>query len=346
VPKQILFLIAFVLTGSVNIHAQFSGYTFLSWEGISFADHQDPGCDTNIIVITNRKFDPQNKDKIYFGNEIDPEGKLRYVVACCNNNKWTLIIKESFGEAIQSAKGGKDFLFFVHGDGQTFPNVLDRCIRIDRLYNINVIAFDWPSRVPGYSNARNFYNSKKNAGLSVSGFEESLLKFRDYMGSHQNGDDSIHASLFVHSLGNHILRKYIETSFDSSFRGGLFDNIILNAPAVRQQGHNKWIERLNFQQRIYITSNQKDRILKGAHLITFRRILGENLGKPLARNANYINFKNLVGNRHNYYLELTLLRSQPGIRFFYNSVFHGANLDPENKARFKKRKDGLGYDIL
>jgi hypothetical protein len=345
-PRRVLCLIVFLLSGSVNIHAQFSGYTFLSWEGISLVDHHEADSDTNIIVITNRKFDPHNKDKIYFGNEIDPEGKLRYVVASCNSNQWTLQVKESFEEAIKSSRGGKDFLFFVHGDGQTLPNVLDRCIRIDRLYSVNVIAFDWPSKVPDYSRTRNFYNSRKNAEQSVPDFAESLLKFRNYRALQENRSDTIHASLFVHSLGNHILRKYMETSFDSTLKGSLFDNIILNAPAVSQKGHNEWIERLNFQQRIYITSNQKDRTLYGAHLITFSRLLGEKLGKPLAGNAHYINFKNLVGKRHNYYLELTLLKDQPGIRFFYHTVFHGAYMDPQNKARFQKRKDGLGYDIL
>jgi hypothetical protein len=342
---RVIFFFPLFLIFSVITRGQHSGYTFLSWENISLLEGPAVPSDTNIILITNRKFDPHSKDKAYFGNEIDPEGKLRYLVASCNNNKWTISLKETLEEAISLTKVSRDYLFFIHGDGQTLPDVLDRCIRIERLYAINVIAFDWPSKIPDFSRMRNFYNSKRNAKRSVTALEESLIEFGNYISQNGKNHDIIHSTLFVHSLGNFIIKKFVDNSTAISAKTK-FDNILLNAPAVKQKKHRKWVEKLNFQKKIYITSNKKDRTLYGAHLITFRRQLGERLRKPLAKNAIYINFLNLVGKRHNYYLDLPLLERYPSISFFYKSIFHGEYLDPEYKARFKKRKDGLGYDIL
>jgi esterase/lipase superfamily enzyme len=342
--RRILFFIAVFLISYINAKAQSSGYTFLTWDNISLGSTDPELSDTNIIIITNRKFDPQSK-KFFLTNEVDPEGKLRFIVASCKENQWKVCFRESFKEAMQFIQVKNDFLFLVHGDGKTFPDLLDRCIRTERLYSLNLVVFDWPSRIPDYSRMRNFFNSKRNAKKSVNGFKEALMEFDNYTSGNKKEGDTIHYSLFVHSLGNRILKAAVENNLDSSIKMK-FDNVIMNAPAVQQKKHKAWVGSMGFQKRIYITSNQKDRTLYGAHLITFRRQLGEKLRKPLAKNANYINFRNLVNNKHNYYLDLMLFSEHPTIKDFYHSLFHGEFLDPENKSIFKIRKDGLGYDIL
>jgi hypothetical protein len=342
---RVIFFIALFLICNASVNAQTAGYTFLTWENISLETTDSGISDTNIVIITNRKFDAQNKDGFFFGNEIDSDGKLRYLVASCNQNKWRICLKESFEQAMQSIKINNDFLFIVHGDGKTFPNLLDRSIRTERLYGLNLLVFDWPSKVPGYSRMKNYFNSRRNAGVSINAFKEALKIFGNYRLANTTINDTIHCSLFVHSLGNYILKGLVENSMDTSIKME-FDNLIMNAPAVQQKGHKSWVGKMNFQKRIYITSNQKDRTLYGAHIVTFRRQLGEKLRKPLADNASYINFKNLVGKKHNYYLDLELFSDHPSIREFYKDIFHGEYLDPLNKLRFKVRKDGLGYDIL
>ena len=341
-----VFLFAAIFMSDKKIFAQNFGYTFVDWDDISLLENNTVKCDTAILIITNRKYDPINNNKKYFGDEIDSHGKLTYLIACCDNNKWTIFVKETFEDAMRSININNDFLFFVHGDGQTFPNLLDRCIRIDRLYNVNIIAFDWPSKKSDFSKIRNYFNSKKNAKRSVSDFGKSLKHIQDFRAENRSTNDSIHYTLFFHSLGNYILEKFIKSPLNSSVTENLFDNILLNAPAVKQKRHRRWVEKMNFQKRIYITSNKKDFTLNGARLITFRRQLGERLKKPLARNANYINFRNLVYQKHNYFLDLQPASIYPSLSFFYRTLFHGRCLDLEEKSKFRKRKDGLGYDIL
>jgi hypothetical protein len=330
---------------SVNASAQNSGYTFLSWEDISLVAKNSVASDTNIIIITSRNFDGLNKDGRFLGNEIDPDGKLRYLVASCNRNSWSVCMKESFHEAMNCIKVNNDFLFLVHGDGKTFPDLLDRCIRTDRLYGLTMVVFDWPSRIPGYSRMRNYFNSRRNANASISSLKDALTIFENYRTENRPVKDTLHYSLFVHSLGNIILKGLVGESMNRSLHQK-FDNVIMNAPAVKQKKHSVWVSKMDFQKRIYITSNQKDRTLYGAHIITFQKQLGEKLRKPLAKNAHYINLKNLVGKKHNYYLDLELFSQQPGIKTFYKDLFHGKELDPLNKEKFKSRKDGLGYDLL
>jgi hypothetical protein len=343
---QSIFLIAIIFICDTKIAAQPIGYTYLNWDDITLVENNASPCDTSMVIITNRKYDPLNKGKEFLSNQIDPDGKLTYLIASCNNNQWTCSVRENFEEAMKSTKISNDFLFFVNGAGQTFPDLLDKCIRIDRLYDVNIIAFDWPSKEPGYSRIRTFYNAKKKARQSVFDFSETLLLLQNYKAGNKNLNKDIHFTLFMHSLGNHILEKFIESPLSNSLRANLFDNVLLNAAAVKQKNHRNWVEKMNFQNRIFITSNKKDYVLNGARLITFRRQLGERVKKPLAKNANYINFRNLVYLKHNYFIELPLLSSKPSLHYFYNTIFHGGSLKFEEGSRFKKRKDGLGYDIL
>jgi hypothetical protein len=126
----------------------------------------------------------------------------------------------------------------------------------------------------------------------------------------------------------------------------------MNAAAVNQDFHNKWVEKLNFQQHIYITSNKQDFNLKGVRIFTKDgKQLGEKVKHPLAQNAVYINFTKAVGFRfptgttHTYFIGKVPEKSL-NIRNFFSTILHGNSIDLNNTHHFEKRKDNLGYNII
>ena len=132
----------------------------------------------------------------------------------------------------------------------------------------------------------------------------------------------------------------------------LFDNLIINAAAVNQEGHKDWVEQLNFQNNIYITNNRQDFNLKGVRIFTKDgKQLGEVIEAPAAKNADYIQFTEAVGFRtptgttHTYFIGEVANESN-NIKQFYKELFHGEKIDLSDTNRFIKREDGIGYDII
>ena len=67
----------------------------------------------------------------------------------------------------------------------------------------------------------------------------------------------------------------------------LFSNIIVNAAAVKQHNHDKWLEKIHLQERIYVTMNDEDRPLHGAMLLRLAKQLGLGTkGETVAEQEN------------------------------------------------------------
>ncbi|MBS4014424.1 MAG: hypothetical protein KGZ97_11835 [Bacteroidetes bacterium] len=121
---------------------------------------------------------------------------------------------------------------------------------------------------------------------------------------------------------------------------------------MRQYNHKEWLEKIKCNNQIYVISNRHDFNLKGARIFTLAgKQLGEVLHKPLAPNANYINFSRSVGLRFPSYLSHTFFigkipQQSENIRKFYHDLMHGKSPDFDNEKSFVIRKDGLGYDII
>ncbi|MCU0371549.1 MAG: hypothetical protein MUC31_09045 [Bacteroidales bacterium] len=69
--------------------------------------------------------------------------------------------------------------------------------------------------------------------------------------------------LFMHSLANYLLELSLANGQLSGIHEDLFDNLILNAPAVASKNHHEWIEKLDMQKRAYICYNDIDFNLAG-----------------------------------------------------------------------------------
>ncbi|WP_028981953.1 alpha/beta hydrolase [Sporocytophaga myxococcoides] len=294
--------------------------------------------DTTIIMVTVRD-KVAGSQKLFSDKSIRPD---QYTTLIClwKNPDWHIMEVSSLEIALQKSGCTKEAVTFIHGDGKDFPLAINRAADIRLLFDIPVIAFDVPSLLPTSNKIKNFYNSKHNYKESVNLFAEYVKALEKIKEQQPNLTLVMH----MHSLGNYVYMESLKKNrlADCPI---IFETILMNAAAVKQKRHKRWLEKSHIQKNIYITYNKKDHTLNGAHFITFRKQLGERPKKPLASNGHYINFQNIAHKEHNYYRNTKLFRTHPSLKKFYMDILHGQLIPLEDSSRFSKREDGKGFDI-
>ncbi len=314
---------------------------------------KEKGCSDSIVfVITNKICDSLQNRLCVFKNYIDFGNSLRcYLLDSSKtvSNCHQINGIENLNEILNC---DKDILLFIHGDGKTTNDAVIRGLAIQNLYDVKVIVFSWPSKMKNENGIKNFKNSKKNIELGIGKFKEMLLQIQELKKKRDFQTAKIHISLFMHSLGNYYMERLVKDSLLGDLDDNLFDNIILNAAAVNEKEHSKWINKLHIQKRIYITSNKQDFNLNGVRIFTkSRKQLGERLKLPISENANYINFTKAIGFMfpthltHTYFLG-GITKEKENVNQFYFNLFHGEKIELNDSTSFIRRNDGLGYNIL
>ncbi|MBU2651028.1 MAG: alpha/beta hydrolase [Bacteroidetes bacterium] len=322
----------------------------LTWNLSVFGQEQD-SC---IWIITNRTINPPDEPGMFFGSKVDPQGRLRFVKGCkCPMERWNYQLRSDLNDLLQDMPSGKDIVVFVHGDYKAFDEAADRGLEIENTYDVNVLLFTWPSRLPESFGTKNFKNSQNNVRLSAGQFYNMLELIQEYKTAPDSPWKNSRLTMFHHSLGNYFLERVAtDSSITINLQPGLFDNLVLNAAAVNAEGHEKWLEKINFARNIYVTSNKMDFNLNGVRFFTNDgKQLGERIYPPLAGNAIYINFTETVGFRtptgasHTYFLG-EIMEEIPNLREFYNTIFHGEQPDLSDTTLFRVNTEGLGYDLI
>lgn len=310
--------------------------------------------DSCLWIVTNRIKAPEKENDALFGSTLDPEGRLRYTKAChCPGGRWIYQIRPDFTALLSDMPGNRDIVINVHGDHKTFDEAAERGWQISDEYNVSVLLFTWPSELPDATGARNFKNSKSNVRTSAPDFYRFLKLVEKSKEQKSSPLHNNHITLFHHSLGNYFLQRLVEDpDIELDLDRHLIDNLVLNAAAVNAKNHIAWLEKLNFQKRLFVISNKKDFNLNGVRIFTSDgRQLGERLDLPLAGTAVYINFSGAVGFKiptglsHTYFIG-EVPEEVPNIRKFYRSLFHGEGIDVSNPTMFRINIEGLGYDLL
>jgi len=306
---------------------------------------------TKIYVVTNRLADTSAL-AVQYTNSLQKGSQLTYMRAVYFDIDSIQIVKiDSIRFLSEISEKPDDWLVFVHGDSKTFNGAIERGLDIQYLYDIPVIVFSWPSYDSEINGLENVKNSQQNVIKSTEDFFELLKFLNEFRKSNPSFSADAKLSLFAHSLGNYYLKNLVTQNFILKFRNKIFDNLILNEAAVNEENHKEWVEKLDIQERIYITSNNKDFTLKGFQLFTDEgEQLGEEAAMPLAKNATYLRFTDAVGFRfpigttHTYFIGEVADKSN-NIRWVYNELLHGMALDLSDKSMFEKRKDGLGFSV-
>ena len=306
----------------------------------------------SIYVITNREIDTTHEE-LAFNYKVDEAANLTFLKATLNDSLEIVNQYLSYEDfMLEVCTKASDWLLFVHGDGKTYNESVQRGFDIQNTYNVNLIVFSWPSELPNINGLKNFKNSENNVSKSVGHFNQLLSFMKDFRESNMSFQEGANLSMLLHSLGNLYLKELIDSTHTEQINDTIFENIIMNSAAVNREHHQKWVERVSFQKRIYITNNHYDYSLKGLHLYTRHgNQLGEEFNDVVAKNANYVHFTEAVGfqtptsNTHTYFLG-EIPQQSKNIRNFYFDVFHGSKVDFSDSSQFVKRKEGLGYDIV
>jgi len=336
-PKRNLFLIAFSLFLFVS---QAQEYESL----LGFDNYKNP----EILVITNR-MDGEIANE--FLNKVDTTKPLRAFSVTYVDSAFLIVPTTIKSYVQQHNSPDSDYVLFVHGDGKTFLHAAVRGLDIQNTYGVQVIVFAWPSRRDDGQVFNNFASSLENLQLADNQFAALMDSMAVIKHDYLAGHPGIKLNLFLHSLGNEYLPRYVANPAKIQ-HPGLFNNLVINAAAVNSQDHQLWVEKLDIQRHIYINSNAKDVNLNGLRIISaYGYMVGELLVEPLATNAYYVNFSDAIGFKlppgrsHTYYIGEHVANSTH-IKGYYSELFHGRVPDFDNPAVFKIRKDGFGYDII
>ncbi|WP_045467683.1 hypothetical protein [Sporocytophaga myxococcoides] len=338
--KNLVYLLllsfSFLIESPAKSQVKEPGYTYIPWERIKINDTKKNESDTVVVIITTRKFSP---DKLQlFSKYQDEPCHLHYVVARLKNKTWNLEIKNSFEEAALEMPLKKDFLFYVHGDGKTFADVLEGGLRMSILYGVNFVAFDYPTKDEELPFWKNFQTSIINVNNAVASFGKMINEIKTYRALHDNTGKY---TLLLHSLGNELIKNSPGLQHSSI----VFENIVMNAPAVKQRKHSKWVENIAIQNDIYIISNRRDIILTGAYFLTFKSYLGKKHRKPLAENATYVRLDNVAGHKHSFFIDIELMNLTPSVKHFYDQILHGLPADNKTCCYLKAKRNRNNYSM-
>ncbi len=305
-----------------------------------------------ILVISNRQPN-RSADMLTFENEVDPSGKLGfYSVNQSDENKLKVTVIDSAFLISQLTNRGSNWVLFIHGDSKSFEDAAIRGLKIQKTYNIGVIVFSWPTKEQGVNGRKNFRNSKYQAENTVVHLASLIHTMRLIRESHPDFWVNHTLTLFAHSLGNYLLELLVSENLLPQPHNIVFDHIVLNAPAVNQKHHKKWLEKIEMQRQIFVISNRHDFNLKGVRIFTSAgKQLGEIVEPPFSENAYYVDFSKSVGFRfptgitHTYFIGSIPDKSET-IHCFYSDILHGRMPDFTDGKKFQSRKSKGTYDIL
>ncbi|MCU0462196.1 MAG: alpha/beta hydrolase [Bacteroidales bacterium] len=325
-----------------NATAQYKTQSFCEitpeWNKVQINRGQIPEGVKKIFFITNRPYIPAPDDGIFFPNDIAEFRIVSYFIATCDGNKWQLNFVPDFYSGMKEINDGRDILLFIEGHGKTLPMALNRAFQVQDRYDVDLLVFDWPS------NNSNFNKSLARVRRCGDNFYNLLLQIKEYRNTSMKVNQNF--SIICHSLGNYFMSNFIVCGDGQYLKDEFIDNIIMNAPAIRTKEHGEVLSQISFANRIYITSNKNDFVLRGAHLLTSGKMLGNFVIKPLATNAQYVNFTDVAGREHSYYFGFhEYEHTNPAFYYFYNTSLHGNEVNLKNTDLFTPRETGDGYDV-
>ena len=309
-----------------------------SWDKISVNIGPVPQGSAKIFFISNRPYTPEDEKGTLFPNDIANYRKVSYFIVTCNGKEWQMTFVPDFQSGMKEINDGRDMLLFIEGHGKTLPMTLNRAFQVQDRYNVALLVFDWPSQ------HSNFNKSLSRVRRCGDNFYNLMLQIRDYRYSAMEENQAF--SILCHSLGNYFISNFVVCGDHQYLQDPFIDNIVMNASAIRTKEHGEVLSQVRIADRIYITSNRNDFVLRGAHLLTSGKMLGNLVIKPLATNAQYLNFTGVAGREHSYYFGYHPFEYEnPAFYYFYHTAFHGKEVNLQDTNLFTPRETGDGFDV-
>jgi hypothetical protein len=342
-------LFSFCLIFSGKVHAQvgyFNSDAF--WKQMKLQPRHAPAQikkeDTAIIMASNRLF----QDTAFRFLPDASVGGIRYFVVYSHDEFWNVIPVDDLKTAIAYLpEKDKDWVIYTEGMGKLFTSATDRAMRMNAQYDVNVIMLDYPSIHAKWRRTRNYYFSKHYASIAYKDFAPVIDSVKILKTTSQMGSGSI--NLFFHSMGNIVLEKMVlNNKIQFLNQNKWVDNLVLNAPCVRQYHHARWLNKIDFAKRTYVLYNPKDFTLGGAYFMSRWNQLGMKVKRPLSEKATYINFEKLVGKRHSNFLNLRRYPAQPKAAVnIYGELLHGEKVNVQDTLSYRiSDYKKIGWNIL
>jgi esterase/lipase superfamily enzyme len=257
----------------------------------------------------------------------------------------------------------KNVLLFVHGYNNDMESVVARALRLQKQFDVEVLAFSWPANGGGARGALSYKSDKRDSRASIGALDRVIEKVGHYLyslreqaaeqirlaaasrfaGDAETRDEAIaealekqcpvRVSLMLHSMGNYLFKHLMKSSIYSGDQL-VFDNVILAAADANSEDHESWVDRIQFRNRLYVTINEKDSALKlsRAKLGSQQKArLGHFPYQLNSDRAVYVDFTGAryVGDSHSYF-EGTPLRNA-AVKKFFRQALNGETAEPPLK---------------
>jgi hypothetical protein len=279
--------------------------------------------DTCLVFVSNRHLRP---DSLRFVDEYVDTAGLKYFFLQKQEGVWNVYQAPSLSDAMHLLPEKRDIVVYAEGMGKIFTTNVERALLMRSQYHVNVVMFDYSSINTTYKPSRNFKFARNNAKLSAPHYFQLLKTLQQARLNNEDWVQHVKISTFYHSMGNIIIREMMRSGHYEELNDHPFiDNLVLNAACVPQRGHKDWVEHIRFANNVYIHYNRMDIQLKGAHLLTFTRQLGEKVRGHRAANATYVNFHKQVGHQHSYFLNFPQneYKMTDEMKAYFNQLFSG-----------------------
>ncbi len=311
-----------------------------------------------MLVVTNRRLENETTtDESMFGENpnINGPAEVRLAWAEKQGKKWRLSL---ISEPADITSGNlpsknvfrafKDLLidnnlncvFYVHGYNKDFEESIAQGWALQKRYGVGIVVFSWASN-PGGIPPIEYPKARAIAGASSPAIDMTLEKLGRYMCEEADVDCGISLNLLTHSLGNYLFQKFVEKPlFAGETR--IFDNLILHQADVDNEGHEIWVNKLRYARRVYVTINEKDKILDISDVVNPDR-LGNTASDLISDRAIYFDFTDAdeVNKSHQLFGETADKNSV--IKDYFAKVFNGKPGENISGIRFNPTKNA--YDV-
>lgn len=311
---------------------------------------------TRMLVVTNRRLNnpSANNEKLFGENpHINGPAEVRLAWAEKQGKKWKLsLIKEPDPIEVESLPSKNIFLefkktlksndqncaFYVHGYNKDFDETLSQGWEMQRRYGVGVVLFSWASN-PGGIPPFDYPKARAIAGASSPALDMTLEKLGRYMCDEVDSDCEISLNLIVHSLGAYLFQRFVEKPlFAGETR--IFDNLILHQADVDSIGHESWVDKLRFARRIYITVNERDKILDISDIANPDR-LGNTASNFNSQRAKYFDFTEAKKIRKAHQLFGKPAEKNIVVKRFFSQILNGESAEELNGIHFNSGKNAF-----
>ncbi len=302
-----------------------------------------------MYIVSNRNVQPDAGAQQRFGESYNAAGptNLRLARATFQRRRWSVELIEEparitsrsrlpsetvFKDVLRCMRRDqRQCLLYVHGFNTSFQEVLERARILEATYAVELVAFTWPSNPGGFISGE-YRRARIAAEVSAPALGRAIDKLIRYQLKYERERCSQNVSLLIHSLGNYMFRRLVESPVYDPRR--LLRNILITASDVDSADHASWLKLVNYCKRLYVTINEHDNVLRLSEKINPPR-LGNTLDNLVAGGVKYVDFSAAarVGDSHSYFVGDALANSS--VRDFFTRAIHGQRA--ETQAYYDER---------